>query len=393
MPNMGGGGGMGVIQSSAPLSPKAGSLWSDTDANTLFRRSDDDTAWLDISGEINKFTSTSTFTPIEQTGEITLLLDVTSMTAGSLVVSVDGSDTITLTSGSTVRMVSPSSSLAIKAAPATNMGDFTYASKSFNVSSQENLPATCTFKPDGTKFYVVGEQNCTVYQYDLSSAWDLSTASYSSKNKDITTPLGGGTPQPTGIQFKSDGSKCLVVERNNETVYEFAIGTDWDISTLNTTATDSFSLASQTSNPRDIWVSSDGEKFYVLSSDNPDTVYQYSLSSAWDLTTASYASKSYNVSSQVDTGTGLSFNSDGTKMYVLDNVPDDVFQYSLSTAYDVSTASYDNSALDVSSQDNSPLGLFVDIAENRVFVGGLQNDTVYQYEGGSFAGTAYATVL
>ena len=80
-------------------------------------------------------------------------------------------------------------------------------------------------------------------------------------------------------------------------------------------------------------------------------------------------------------------------MYVLDNVPDDVFQYSLSTAFDVSTASYDNSALDVSSQDNSPLGLFVDIAENRVFVGGLQNDTVYQYEGGSFAGTAYATVL
>ena len=45
MPNMGSGGGMGVIQSSAPLSPKAGSLWSDTDDNTVYRRSDDESEW------------------------------------------------------------------------------------------------------------------------------------------------------------------------------------------------------------------------------------------------------------------------------------------------------------------------------------------------------------
>ena len=50
MPNMGSGGGMGVIQSSAPLSPKAGSLWSDTDDNTVYRRSDDESEWQNSAG-------------------------------------------------------------------------------------------------------------------------------------------------------------------------------------------------------------------------------------------------------------------------------------------------------------------------------------------------------
>ncbi len=356
-------------------------------------------AWKSAGGgsvEINKFTSATTFTPTEQTGDISIGLDATLVTAGNLNVIVDGTTDITQAATTDAfRSVSPSSSLSIETTSATSMSDFSYASKQFSVASQENLPATCTFKPDGTKFYVIGEQNCTIYEYDCSTAWDVSTASYSTNNKDITTPLGGGTPQACGIQFKSDGTKCLVVERNNETVYEFSISSAWDISTLNTTATDSFSLSSQTVNPRDIWVSSDGTKFYVPSSIVPNgaVIFQYTLGTAWDLTTASYASLSYTASTQVDTPVGLSFNGDGTKMYILDNNTDDVFQYSLSTAYDVSTASYDSSALDTSSQDSSPLGLFVDIAENRVYVAGIINDNVSQYEGGAFAGTAYATVL
>ncbi len=53
LPNMGGGGGGVEISNSAPVSAKAGSLWSDTDANKLYRRNDDGTAWKEVFSQGN----------------------------------------------------------------------------------------------------------------------------------------------------------------------------------------------------------------------------------------------------------------------------------------------------------------------------------------------------
>ena len=57
---------------------------------------------------------------------------------------------------------------------------------------------------------------------------------------------------------------------------------------------------------------------------------------------ASYDSKSFSVASQEGGAGGVQFKSDGTKMYVTGQATDSTFQYSLSTPYDVSTASYDS---------------------------------------------------
>ena len=77
---------------------------------------------------------------------------------------------------------------------------------------------------------------------------------------------------------------------------------------------------------------------YIIS-DN-DRVYQYTLSTAWDVTTASYDSISFSVSSQESITRAGEFSSDGSNMYIVGESSDTVHQYSLSTAWDVSTASY-----------------------------------------------------
>ncbi len=165
----------------------------------------------------------------------------------SLGSSADGTNSgITLTGGKFTR---PSSSW--------NLDNVLSDGKNYSVSSKENQPATCTFKTDGTKFYVIGEQNSTIYEFTCSTAWDVSTASYTtSKTLLKTTNYGGSTPQNNGIAFKSDGLKCFVTERNDETIHEYALSSAWDISTLNTTHTASKVLAGsgsgQTNNPRDI---------------------------------------------------------------------------------------------------------------------------------------------
>ena len=88
-----------------------------------------------------------------------------------------------------------------------------------------------------------------------------------------------------------------------------------------------------------------------------DKVHQYSLTTAYDLSTASYANKEFSVASQETNPAEVRFNNDGTRMFVVGYGSDYVNQYDLSTAYDVSTASYNNVRFSVTSQEISPYGL------------------------------------
>jgi sugar lactone lactonase YvrE len=85
-------------------------------------------------------------------------------------------------------------------------------------------------------------------------------------------------------------------------------------------------VSSQETNPSSIFFSTDGTKMFVLGL-TTTTVYQYTLSTGFDISTASYSSNSFSVSSQDANTTGLTFNSDGTKMYVAGNTNDSVYEY------------------------------------------------------------------
>jgi hypothetical protein len=58
-------------------------------------------------------------------------------------------------------------------------------------------------------------------------------------------------------------------------------------------------------------------------------IYQYTLSTAWDVSTATYASKSKNVSAQALHATGLFIN--GVNAYVCGNNDNNIYEYLLSS--------------------------------------------------------------
>jgi len=66
--------------------------------------------------------------------------------------------------------------------------------------------------------YVCGIRNYTVYQYSLSSVFDVSTASYDSVSFSVAAQLSN----PRSFTFKSDGSKMYVVGVNNDTIYQYS---------------------------------------------------------------------------------------------------------------------------------------------------------------------------
>ena len=243
-----------------------------------------------------------------------------------------------------------------------------FDSINFSVASQIGDERGLRFSADGTKFYVLdGNSPQSIYQYTLSTAWDLSTASYSSKSFDISSQ----ETQPTGVSFKSDGTKMYIIGYTGDDVNEYTLSTAWDVSTAS--YVQSFSVSAQFGLPTDIYFKTDGTSFYVAGS--PTSVFQYNLSTAWDISTASYSGNSVSTSEMW----GLAFNSDGTAFYVVGNSNNTVYEYTLTTAWDVSTASASGQSFSVSAQDTVPYGLDFKSDGTKMYVLGAIGTDVNQY--------------
>ena len=261
-----------------------------------------------------------------------------------------------------------------KKAGGWDLSTASYDSVSFSVSSQDTQPDGLFFKPDGTKMYVVGISG-KAYQYSLSTAWDLSTASYDS----VYFSFPPTVYAPMCFFFKPDGTKMYFVAYGRD-AQQYSLSTAWDLSTASYDSV-SFSVSSQDTSPTGLFFKPDGTKMYITGNGNK-RAYQYSLSTAWDLSTASYDSVYINLYQSNTYLQDIFFKPDGNNVYFLfnNNYGDKyINQYSLSTPWDLSTASYDSVSFSVSSQDTSPTGLFFKQDGTKMYIAGNGSDSVYQY--------------
>ena len=197
------------------------------------------------------------------------------------------------------------------------------------------------------------------------NTYDLSNLSYDSKSLTASSQQGGAQ----GMAISTDGTSVYTIGYTNDTVYQYTLTTAFDLSTASY-ANKSFSVASQDAVPRDIRFKPDGTIMYVIASTAPDSVYQYTLSTAWDVSTASYANKSLNVQSQSSNPAALVLSPDGTKVYVGGYGNKTVFQYNLSTAWDLSTGSYSNNSFATTANFNySHTALELNSDASKLFVG------------------------
>ena len=265
--------------------------------------------------------------------------------------------------------------------PRYDVSNASYDSVNFSFATQDGVPLGFAFKPDGTKLYIAGNQNDRIYQYSLSTAFDISTMTYDNVSKYV----GSEELFLAGVRFNNDGTKMYVVGYNTDEVEEYNLSTAWNVSTATYNSVN-FSISD--TNPREVIFNSDGSKMYVLGDGNL-SIYQYSLSTNFDLSTASYNNVSLSVSAQSTEPTSMAFNSDGTKLFLLDRetvLPPNagaVYQYTLSTAYDLSTASYDSVSFSVASQDANAYGIGFDSDGSKMYVLGYNTDLIYQYTIGS----------
>ena len=243
--------------------------------------------------------------------------------------------------------------------------------KTFDLHSDESNPHTVFFKPDGTKMYISGQNGDDINEYDLSTAWDVETASLNQ-----TQSVSAQDTSPTGIFMKSDGTVLYLSGTAGDDINQYSLSTPWDISTMS--FTQNFSVSGKETNPEGVHFKSDGTKMYICGNSS-DSVHEYDLSTAWDISTASF-NQSFSVNTDIVNPTGLRFKTDGTKMFVVGrgtNDADEVNEYALSSAWDISTASFSKK---INAPDNTPNGLDFKADGEKMYIVGSAGDKVYQYE-------------
>ena len=199
--------------------------------------------------------------------------------------------------------------------------------KKLYLGDQETAPYGIYVKPDGTKFYIIGSTGDDVNEYNMSTLFDVSTGVFSQNFS-----VGAQETTPYGIEFKPDGTKMYVTGSTGDDVNEYDLSTPWDVSTAS--YNQNFSVSAQETNPMTVRFKPDGTKMYVTGYAGDD-VNEYDLSTPWDVSTASFVqSKGTGDTTQY----GLTFTSDGAKMYTSGATLDRIREWDLSTPWDVSTA-------------------------------------------------------
>lgn len=242
----------------------------------------------------------------------------------------------------------------------------TYTGKFKNLSGQDGIAASA----DGTTFFSATASSDAVYQSTLSTAWDVSTAG----SIVATLSIASQDASVEAIRLSQDGTKLYVLGEFNNEVFQYTLPTPWSLSGASY-ASKSVSVLTQEATARGLEFSTDGTKMYVCGFNK--TVYQYALSTAWDVSTASYASKSFSVTTQETSPVGIAFSSDGAFMFVVGTSSNKVHKYALATAWDVSTAVYTGDFLSVLAQSTSASDLVFSPDGDRMYLNGF---TTYQYQ-------------
>ena len=242
-----------------------------------------------------------------------------------------------------------------------------------SVASRDNRPQGMAFSNDGTKMFVVGDQNNVIIEYTLSTAFDASTAVFVPPAFSVASEDG----IPTGMAFSNDGTKMFVIGDVGNDINEYTLSTAFDISTASYDGDgERFSVSLEGRYPTDMAFSNDGTQMFVL--DNADDVInEYTLSTPFDISTATSTDVIFSVTTEEDFPLGIAFSNDGAKMFVVGG--NDVNEYALITAFDISTAVFVNATALISSGDIATSGIAFSNDGAKMFAITYFGDEIYEY--------------
>jgi len=238
------------------------------------------------------------------------------------------------------------------------------------------------FNVDGTKMFTMyttvagGVSYRQVSEYNLTTAFDVLTKSYAGDSERCVLNHGGSSINSFDLEFSSDGMKLFFVEGGNasgddvDKVFQFDLTSPYDVSTCTYASNETSNLedndlqnGSNAGNRTDsnsgkssnrlqgFEINDDGTKIFLLyhgagSSEKP-RLLEYQLSTPYDLTTISLVTTAgIALDGQgVSNPMGVRFSPNGKRLWITSHTSSSeaVTQISLSVAYDTSSFTIDGS--------------------------------------------------
>jgi sugar lactone lactonase YvrE len=235
-----------------------------------------------------------------------------------------------------------------------------------------------TFNNTGSKMFFVGQQTVGIYEFDLGTNYDVSTANLLVPLKTLNLiPL--AIVEPTGLIFNDDGRKLYVTDSTRENVTEIELGVPFDVTTP--VAIEELDVSAESTNPSDLAFNADGTKLFVLDRGNK-TVFEYEITTGYDFTTANgYTGNSFNFTTEENFPEGLEFNSDGSKIFMVGTGDNAVFAYDVDeTSPTLSSSSPSDDATDVAVDTNIVLNFSeaVDVESGDIVIKKTSDDSVVE---------------
>ena len=204
--------------------------------------------------------------------------------------------------------------------------------------NDSHVPTQVVFNNDGTKMFIVNHAGRkSVDYYSLSTAFDVSTATF-----DGEYFISGQEKRANSIAFNNDGTRMVVAGVGNNSqvrIHEYSLSTGFDLSST-VTHLNTQDLISFQNHIDGVTFNYDGTKMYTITLMNKDgteaqdLMYQFKLTTPYDVSTLSLEG-TYTVSSVSGDSREVVFSNDGSKMFIIDDDNDKVHEFNLSCNWSV----------------------------------------------------------
>jgi len=211
------------------------------------------------------------------------------------------------------------------------------------VISDDTTPTGMFFSADGAKMFIVGDGSDRLYQYRLSTPWNITKAVLVVGSDPLDVSTDDTTPQAMAIS--PDGSRAYVLGTATDIIYTYVLAVNTDINSSWTASAASIDVSTEETSPTGFTFSTDGMRLFVCGQQVGE-VHQYDLPAAftlWMLDGVTFVPATHNASLDISlyqtNPTGIQFSAGGFVFYVSD-AGGLVRGYSCSTAWDISTATW-----------------------------------------------------
>jgi hypothetical protein len=248
---------------------------------------------------------------------------------------------------------------------------------------KDNGISDIKFSPDGTKFFILDRETLGLYQYNLSSAYNLSSiGTITIKPVDRLISSGGydkrylltQIPNPTNtdpfletnevntFEFSSNGNVLYV--HNNTSIFKYTLNSPYDIGSVSYVGSYLFNTLNN-----DATLSIQSNNLYIAT---PNTIWGYQLDS--DITSAQLKYNSKTLSVPLETTlNSIYLNDSDNILYVGGASTNQIHKFNLATPSEISSSVYDSGTSVIPSIQ----GITISETNNKLFVASGTKITEY----------------